>query len=221
MLDPNRNRNQLPPPVTTGRGRIHTRARRLPRAPRRAASRWGLHGSIFHRRRPSKNFCNRRRLRRDIRSRTSNAGRRRRGVGGAGLTLSGSPFSKGERRFLLPGEGELVPAAQAAEPFVAPPLAKPASFTDPAGRERVFADQASADAASARIQSPQGMEDLKRSILNRKFDITSTGQIPEGTFTPQELEFAAPAIPPPNLPLRKGEETFLPPFRRGSWRGSG
>ena len=112
-----------------------------------------------------------------------------------------------------------MPAAQAQT--VAPPLAKPASFTDPAGRERVFADQASADAASAKIQSPEGMADLKRSILNRKFDLTSTGQIPEGTFNAQELALAAPALPPPNLPLLKGEETSSsPPLQGGGLTSS-
>ena len=189
MLDPNRNRNQLPPPVTTGRGAYTPGTPIAPRTGPRVAtpqrvdfsSTPALQKLLQPAPASTKGYTQ------------SNVNADRSGAGLVAPALPPpAPPSKGGETLPPPRGGGLVPAAQAAAPFVAPPLAKPASFTDPAGRERVFADQASADAASAKIQSPQGMEDLKRSILNRKFDITSTGQIPEGTFTPQELEFAAP-----------------------------
>jgi hypothetical protein len=206
MLDPKRNRNELPPPVTTGIGQYTAGT---PIAPRTAQ------GSVPVG--PSRvDFSSTPALQKLLQPAPASTGytqsnvnaNRNANVKAAGLVAPAlpppnpvaPPPTLPRRTGPLPppqssgglGGGGLVPAAQAATPTAAPPLAKPASFTDPAGNTRYFAGQGSANAAQGALQSPAGQEQLRSEIQRRTFDPTATGQIPPGTFTPQELQFAAP-----------------------------
>ena len=206
MLDPNRNRNQtgrspnqLPPPVTTGRGAytpgtpIAPRTGpRVPVAQRVDFSSTPALQRLFQPAPASKGYT----------QSNVNAGRNRNVNASAGLVAppigpppNPPPQSRGGQEGGRPGTG-LVRAAQAQTPpsRTAPPLAQPARFTDPVGRVRQFADQGSANAAAAKLQSPAGVAGLRNEALQRGFDLTSTGQIPEGTFTPEEQALVAPEL---------------------------